>query len=50
MNNGGGFNLGEMPICVSDASVCDAWDVMDTEDGGLLHAQYVPVLGSITIY
>lgn len=36
-----GFNLGAMPICVEDATACDAWDFKDRQEGGLLRAKYV---------
>ncbi|KIP04224.1 hypothetical protein PHLGIDRAFT_37052 [Phlebiopsis gigantea 11061_1 CR5-6] len=41
-----GFNLGEMPICVDDATVCDKWDIVDKQDGEMLYAHleyYVPL-------
>lgn len=47
-----GFNLGELPICVDDATVCDKWDIVDKDDGEMLYAHleyYVPIANAMFI-
>ena len=36
-----GLNLGIGPLCVADATSCNTWDYVDSDDGSLLQAQYV---------